>query len=101
MEDKKTEIIINVNGGSVHILLDATHVVQHIYIICPQGQGDAPAFQKPDESSRLSIYISNEKVRSKYVSQLQSCRSAAEVGEDGGGNGGGGTWPDHRHCQVA
>lgn len=70
MKEKKQEIIINIYGGNVQIHLNATHAVQHIYIICPQGQGDAPAFQKPDESSRLSLYISNEKVRSRYVSQL-------------------------------
>ena len=80
MEDKKAQVIININGGRNQILPNATQAVQHFYGRSFMGQEEEQPRQTSDATQRLSIYIKDEEMLSRYVSRLQACQSAAEVG---------------------
>ena len=80
MEEKKTQVIININGGRNQILPNATQAVQHFYGSSFMGQEEEQPRQTPDATQRLSIYIKDEEMLSRYVGRLQACQSAAEVG---------------------
>ena len=80
MEDKKTQVIININGGRNQILPNATQAVQHFYGSSLMGQEEEQPRQTSDATQRLSIYIKDEEMLSRYVGRLQACQSAAEVG---------------------
>ena len=80
MEDKKTQVIININGGRNQILPNATQAVQHFYVSSFMGQEEEQPRQTSDATQRLSIYIKDEEMLSRYVGRLQACQSAAEVG---------------------
>ena len=73
----------NISGGNVQILPNATEAVQNFNYY---GTGDAvpqctpDAAAAPDLSSRFAIYINNVETRERYISQLKTCQSAAEVG---------------------
>ena len=73
----------NISGGNVQILPNATEAVQNFNYY---GTGDAAphctpdAAAAPDLSSRFAIYINNVETRERYISQLKTCQSAAEVG---------------------
>ncbi len=83
MTDKKADIMINISGGNIQILPNATHAEQHFYGCHPMelGQESVQETGMPDISSRLAIYISNVETRRRYVAQLRACQSAAEVGK--------------------
>ena len=80
MEDKKAQVIININGGRNQILPNAIHAVQHFYGSSFMGQEEEQPRQTSDATQRLSIYIKDEEMLSRYVGRLQACQSAAEVG---------------------
>ena len=80
MEEKKTQVIININGGRNQILPNATQAVQHFYGSSLMGQEEEQPRQTSDATQRLSIYIKDEEMLSRYVGRLQACQSAAEVG---------------------
>ena len=80
MEDKKAQVIININGGRNQILPNATQAVQHFYGSSLMGQEEVQPRQTSDATQRLSIYIKDEEMLSRYVGRLQACQSAAEVG---------------------
>ena len=80
MEDKKAQVIININGGRNQILPNATQAVQHFYGSSFMGQDEEQPRQTSDATQRLSIYIKDEEMLSRYVGRLQACQSAAEVG---------------------
>ena len=80
MEDKKTQVIININGGRNQILPNATQAVQHFNGNSFMGQEEEQPRQTSDATQRLSIYIKDEEMLSRYVGRLQACQSAAEVG---------------------
>ena len=80
MEDKKTQVIININGGRNQILPNATQAVQHFYGSSFMGKEEEQPRQTSDATQRLSIYIKDEEMLSRYVGRLQACQSAAEVG---------------------
>ena len=80
MEDKKAQVIININGGRNQILPNATQAVQHFYGSSFMGQEEEQPRQTSDATQRLSIYIKDEEMLSRYVGRLQACQSAAEVG---------------------
>ena len=44
------------------------------------GQEEEQPRQTSDATQRLSIYIKDEEMLSRYVGRLQACQSAAEVG---------------------
>ena len=80
MEEKKTQVIININGGRNQILPNATQAVQHFYGSSFMGQEEEQPRQTSDATQRLSIYIKDEEMLSRYVGRLQACQSASEVG---------------------
>ena len=80
MEDKKAQVIINIHGGRNQILPNATQAVQHFYGNSFMGQEEEQPRQTSDATQRLSIYIKDEEMLSRYVGRLQACQSAAEVG---------------------
>ena len=80
MEDNKAQVIININGGRNQILPNATQAVQHFYGSSFMGQEEEQLRQTSDATQRLSIYIKDEEMLSRYVGRLQACQSAAEVG---------------------
>ena len=80
MEEKKTQVIININGGRNQILPNATQAVQHFYGSAFMGQEEEQPRQTSDATQRLSIYIKDEEMLSRYVGRLQACQSASEVG---------------------
>ena len=80
MEEKKTQVIININGGRNQILPNATQAVQHFYGSSFMGQEEEQPRQTSDATQRLSIYIKDEEMLNRYVGRLQACQSAAEVG---------------------
>ena len=80
MEEKKTQVIININGGRNQILPNATQAVQHFYGSSFMGQEEEQPRQTSDATQRLSIYIKDEEMLCRYVGRLQACQSAAEVG---------------------
>ena len=80
MEEKKTQVIININGDRNQILPNATQAVQHFYGSSFMGQEEEQPRQTSDATQRLSIYIKDEEMLSRYVGRLQACQSAAEVG---------------------
>ena len=83
MEEEKAKMTFNISGGNVQILPNATEAVQNFNYY---GTGDAEphctpdAAAAPDLSSRFAIYINNVETRERYISQLKTCQSAAEVG---------------------
>ena len=83
MDEEKAKMIFNISGGNVQILPNATEAIQNFNYY---GTGDAvthstpEAAAAPDLSYRFSIYINNVETRQRYISQLKSCQSAAEVG---------------------
>ena len=80
MEDKKAQVIININGGRNQILPNATQAVQHFYGSSFMGQEEEQPRQTADATQRRSVYIKDEEMLSRYVGRLQACQSAAEVG---------------------
>lgn len=83
MEEEKAKMTFNISGGNVQILPNATEAVQNFNYY---GTGDAvphctpDAAAAPDLTSRFAIYINNVETRERYISQLKTCQSAAEVG---------------------
>ena len=80
MEDNKAQVIININGRRNQVLANATQAVQHFYGSSFMGQEEEQPRQTSDATQRLSIYIKDEEMLSRYVGRLQACQSAAEVG---------------------
>ena len=80
MEEKKTQVIININGGRNQILPNATQAVQHFYGSSLMGKEEEQPRHTSDATQRLSIYIKDEEMLSRYVGRLQACQSASEVG---------------------
>ena len=80
MEDNKAQVIININGGRNQILPNATQAVQHFHGNSFMGQEEEQPRQTSDATQRLSIYIKDEEMLSRYVGRLQACQSASEVG---------------------
>lgn len=79
MPEEKASIVFNISGGNNQILPNATHAEQHFHGV-PLSGGQHLAPQLPDVASRLSIYIGNEDERQRFMGQLSTCRTAAEVG---------------------
>ncbi len=81
MTEKEPQIVINISGGNNQILPTATHAEQHFHGGSPAAEEPAQEAALPDNLQRLSIYISNEEARARYIARLQACQSAAEVGK--------------------
>lgn len=80
MTEKDPKIVINISGGNNQILPTATHAEQHFHGGNPAPQEPTQEASVPDDSQRLSIYISDAEARARYIDRLQTCQSAAEVG---------------------
>ena len=95
MEENKSNVTINIQGGNNQILPNATHAVQYFY-------GDKFAQQKQDEKAehitsdsnressrpennneestkRLSLYILESEQLLYYIEKLKVCTTAAEL----------------------
>lgn len=91
---------LNIYGGNIQILPNATQAVQNFYgdefarkvliktvhPVAPQEQQsdteqEAPADVSDEDDCRLAIYISNEEALREYIKLLRSCRTARDLGE--------------------
>lgn len=91
---------LNIYGGNIQILPNATQAVQNFYgdefarkvliekvhpVVPQEPQSDtvqeAPADVSDEDDCRLSIYISNEEALREYIKLLRSCRTARDLGE--------------------
>ncbi len=84
MENKAT-ITFNISGGNNQILPNATEVVQNFYGSDFVGDGfeverDKKCPLSSAEVQKLHVYIKDESILADYVSRLQQCQSANEIG---------------------
>ena len=85
MTTSTPSVSIQIYGGNNQILPNATYAVQNFYgdELASQntaGESSSPAPLSPPEQ-RLSIYINNVDTLRGYLTQLQACKTAKEVGE--------------------
>lgn len=85
MTTNTPSVSIQIYGGNNQILPNATYAVQNFYgdELASQntaGESSSPAPLSPPEQ-RLSIYINNVDTLRGYLTQLQACKTAKEVGE--------------------
>lgn len=84
-ENSESNIIFNIHGGTVQIAPNATMQQQNFYgdqfaERMLQSEDKASETMTEDEQ-RLAIYIKDEETRRRYISSLNACQSAKEVGE--------------------
>lgn len=78
-------VTINIHGGNVQILPNATKAEQHFYFAsdgasCSDRSLPTRRWAEEDET-RLSFYIGNKEDLSAYIATLAACKTAREVGE--------------------
>ena len=78
-------VTINIHGGNVQILPNATKAEQHFYFAsdgasCSDRSLPTRRWEEEDET-RLSFYIGNKEDLSAYIATLAACKTAREVGE--------------------
>ena len=78
-------VTINIHGGNVQILPNATKAEQHFHFASDETHGYSRSFPThswtEEDETRLSFYVSNKEELSTYVATLTACRTAREVGE--------------------
>ena len=95
MEENKSNVTINIQGGNNQILPNATHAVQYFYgdkfahekqiekaenIISDSNRGNSRSESISEEATkRLSIYISESEQLLYYIEKLKVCTTAAEL----------------------
>ena len=84
-ENSESNIIFNIHGGTVQIAPHATMQQQNFYgdqfaERMLQSEEEVSEARNDDEQ-RLAIYIKDEEARRGYISCLNACQSAKEVGE--------------------
>lgn len=84
MEEKAT-ITFNISGGNNQILPNATEAVQNFYgselseNVCDKKSGEHCSLSSA-EVQKLHVYIKDTSVLTDYVSRLEHCNSAKEIG---------------------
>lgn len=71
MEDPKSNVTININGGNNQILPNATHAEQHFHYHTHKSE---------DDPSRVCIY-NNVYLDESYMTKLRDCHSASDFGK--------------------
>ena len=95
MEENKSNVTINIQGGNNQILPNATHAVQYFYgdkfahekqiekaenITSDSNRGKTRSESISEEATkRLSIYISESEQLLYYIEKLKVCTTAAEL----------------------
>ena len=90
-ENDKATVTINIRGGNIQILPNATKVEQHFYgdLLVPdvlksggeaQPDGSVPPVLPSVAVSPLSLYINKVEVLSEYESRLSACTTARQMG---------------------